>query len=91
MLNLSLRRVVGDSMLPYLKENRLILVRSTKQLRVGNVVGFRFDGQTYIKRIYKIDGDLIYVLGDNINNSLDSRKFGWISRNNIEFKLLLRL
>lgn len=77
-------------MYPYLKENRLVLVLVSKNYKIGDVIGFRFDNQVYIKRISKIKDKMLFVLGDNPDNSLDSRKFGWISKGSVEFKLIFK-
>ena len=90
MFMLGLRRVIGDSMTPELAENDLILVIRTKKYRVGNVVGFVFNNKILVKRISEIKNGQYYVLGDNQKNSLDSRKLGWLSNDQIVFKMIHR-
>ncbi len=87
---IGIRRVVGDSMEPFLSAGRLIVVVSSKHYNPGDVVGVRFDSKIIIKRIAKTRDNLVYVLGDNPRNSLDSRKLGWIASDNLVFKLLFR-
>ncbi|HEY5268106.1 MAG TPA: S26 family signal peptidase [Candidatus Saccharimonadales bacterium] len=91
MLAIGIRRVIGNSMSPYLNDGRLIIVSRSKKYKVGDVVGFRFDSQILIKRVSRVKDSSFYVLGDNSNNSLDSRKLGWIDSKNITFKLRFRL
>jgi phage repressor protein C with HTH and peptisase S24 domain len=91
MFKVSIRRIVGDSMTPYLNDNDLIAVWKSNKYKSGDIIGFKFDGQILIKRISRIKDNQYYVLGDNPDNSLDSRKFGWVSNNNIIFKLLFRI
>lgn len=87
---IGVRRVIGDSMSPYLVEHDLIVVLKSKNYRVGDVVGFSHGGKVLIKRVSKIKDDQIYVLGDNPKNSLDSRKFGWIDAKTLIFKLVFK-
>ena len=44
-----------------------------------------------VKRITKVDGEKYFVSGDNKNDSLDSREFGWISKGDILGKVILKL
>jgi phage repressor protein C with HTH and peptisase S24 domain len=91
MLKIAIRRVVGDSMSPGLNQDSLIAVLKSKRYKVGDVVGFKLNDQVLIKRVCKINDSLVYVLGDNPNNSLDSRKLGWINQDSIVFKLIFRI
>jgi signal peptidase I len=58
--------VVGDSMAPALRDGRLILVdRLYYRTHVplpGEVVLFRHEGQTYVKRVYAGPGERMHVL-----------------------------
>jgi len=123
--------VLGQSMSPTLSPHQMIWVDRTYYLthppKQGEVVVFQQDGQTYVKRIYRAPGemvyyfasdgdclgmvrpsgvarareicksrrvafsvkqlrvpdDCVYVLGDNVNNSEDSRELGPIPIKNI--------
>jgi phage repressor protein C with HTH and peptisase S24 domain len=76
-----LRRVVGDSMLPGLRSGKIVLGwRSVRQVRAGNIVILSHNGLEKIKHIECIDGQKLYVVGDNPSESTDSRQFGWIDR-----------
>ncbi len=44
---------------------------------------------SYINTVYKVPGERIFVMGDNRNNSRDSREFGFINIDNIIGKLFL--
>lgn len=83
-----IRRVVGESMLPYLKPNHIVLIRRTQDFKVNDLVVFYHQGLEKIKRVDKIKHKKIYVLGSNLEYSLDSREYGWINRENILGKLI---
>jgi len=82
------RQVEGDSMVPTLKRGQLVIGRSTRDLRPGDVVIVSHDGMEKIKRIEKQQGDLIYLLGDNAGASTDSRSFGWVQAKHIVAKVV---
>jgi phage repressor protein C with HTH and peptisase S24 domain len=82
--------VVGDSMMPGFADDSLIIVKKTNKFQVGDVVGFKFNDNILIKRIAKIKQKQYYVLGDNQNNSLDSRKLGWLGIEKLIFKVIFR-
>jgi phage repressor protein C with HTH and peptisase S24 domain len=91
MLPIGIKRIVGDSMSPYLKDRDLIMVLKTNKYKAGDVVGFKSNDKIFIKRINEIKNDLLFVLGDNPDNSLDSRKLGWVNRESVVFRLLFRI
>ncbi len=68
-------------MLPSLKSGQLILVsNSMTQDLTGQMVIFSHNGLDKIKRVKTIDDNLVYLLGDNLEFSHDSRQFGYISK-----------
>lgn len=75
-------------MLPTLKQDRIVVGTGWfRRLFVGDVVLISHDGIGKIKRISKIDGHRLYVLGDNPGSSTDSRTFGWLDQNMVIAKL----
>lgn len=76
-------------MLPVLPPGTTIL-GFTWRLRpkVGDVVVFCHDNKEKIKRIDKIDDGKIFVLGDNLSASTDSRAFGYIDNDEVIAKVV---
>lgn len=52
--NLDIIRVVGDSMLPAIKDGEYIIVERCINARNGDTVIANIDGELYVKRLYKI-------------------------------------
>lgn len=82
------RRVVGSSMLPTLRDGQIVIVRLTRNFTVGDVVTAYVSGKDVIKRITKIKDGKVYLEGDNLKHSTDSRSFGWLSDQYIEGKVV---
>jgi phage repressor protein C with HTH and peptisase S24 domain len=84
-----LRRVVGKSMLPTLRPDRIVLATGLfHRLVPEQVVVVQHDGIEKIKRIKKIHAGRIFVVGDNINASIDSRSFGWLPLSSVIAKVI---
>lgn len=82
--------VSGLSMLPTYKGGELVLIKkSFLKLESGDIVVVKPKGYPLaIKRIVAIKGDLVFVQGDNTQNSIDSRTYGWLNLKNIEGKVI---
>lgn len=52
--NLDIIRVIGDSMLPYIKDGEYIFVQKDTQAKNGDTVIARLEDEIYVKRYYKI-------------------------------------
>jgi type IV secretory pathway protease TraF len=70
-------------MLPFLRPGNIILASSLANVAIGKVVIILDDGIEKIKRVDKIDGRKVFLLGDNPNSSKDSRHFGWLPSSRI--------
>ncbi|MDP3733469.1 MAG: S26 family signal peptidase [Candidatus Daviesbacteria bacterium] len=87
-------KVIGHSMLPNLKEGQEVLSFNWAYLfskpKVGDVVVVKVNGKEMVKRITKfLDREkMIFVMGDNKKDSLDSRKLGWIDKKNLIGKVI---
>jgi nickel-type superoxide dismutase maturation protease len=87
--------VQGDSMLPGLKNGDVVLVDPSAELKTGDIVLARHPFKKsvqIIKRIKEISPENRYFLvGDNLEESTDSRSFGAIQAKDILGKAVCRL
>lgn len=76
-------------MLPILKSGQDVLVWCWFfKLKVGDLVVFKKNGKEMIKRSQKVNDRSIYVIGNNLKESTDSRSFGWIEKSKIIGKVI---
>ena len=86
---LYIRRIVGESMLPAIKEHTIVIALSRfSKLSENDLVLFKHEGLDKIKRINKIEDNKLFVVGDNIESSRDSRVFGWIPLSSVMAKII---
>jgi type IV secretory pathway protease TraF len=81
---LMIRRVVGASMHPALRQGAIVLGLRWRRPRVGSIVVADMGGREIIKRVAKVGGQGYYLLGDNAGHSTDSRTYGWFSPGSIK-------
>lgn len=84
----ALRRVMGDSMLPWLTPGSIVLGVWPRRVAVGDVVIVHHDGLDKIKRVAGMRGGEIFLTGDNFLQSTDSRHFGWLERTAVIAKVV---
>ena len=85
-------RVEGDSMLPLLKHGDEVLVNEGVEVGIGDIVVAKHPYRTgieMVKRIKEIDENGRYFLiGDNSEESTDSRSFGSVSRKLVRARVI---
>jgi len=82
------RRISGHSMMPTLKAGKIVFAFKSGQYFKDDIVLFSHDGLDKIKRIANVSSDNVFVLGDNMNHSTDSRVFGSINKSDIKGKVI---
>lgn len=73
-----IRRVNGASMHPTLPHGKLVVASRLKKPRVGDVVIVKHHKVEVLKRVHELKDDQAYLLGDNPEESTDSRHYGWL-------------
>lgn len=84
----------GKSMNPTLRDGEVVLVDRTAEIEVGDIVVAKHPVEQtseVVKRIERINEHGHYFLiGDNLEDSNDSRHFGAVARNYIKGKVVAR-
>jgi signal peptidase I len=87
MLLLSKFKTSGHSMEPAIKNGQYVLISKIpyffSEPSVKEIVAFKKNQKVFVKRIVKKTGDKYFLAGDNPKDSLDSRDFGFILKNDI--------
>jgi signal peptidase I len=84
-------QITGHSMEPNFKKGDRVLAVGVFSLKKGDVVVFQKDSKYFVKRVVTIVGDNVKVLGDNPEDSFDSRNFGEIKKNVIIGKVIKKI
>ena len=69
-------------MIPRIKPGQFVLIRKTKKIKENDLILFQhpFKGIKLVKRVDHIEQGMIYALGENKEESSDSREFGYIPK-----------
>lgn len=85
----------GTSMNPTLKDGEVVLVDRAAEISVGDIVVARHpleQTSEVVKRIARInEHGHYYLVGDNLEDSTDSRHYGAVTREYIKGKVVARL
>ena len=85
----------GRSMNPTLKDGEVVLVDRQAKIEVGDIVVTKHpveQNSEVVKRVARINerGDY-FLVGDNLDDSIDSRHYGAVAREYIKGKVVGRL
>lgn len=86
-----LYRVEGDSMLPTYAPGQTLLGSTWFVPDTGQVVVADHFGRPLIKRIKQIKRGKVWLEGDNLAHSTDSRHFGPLPIGSLQARIILRL
>lgn len=86
----ALYRVEGHSMEPTLRPNQRLLVKRGSKARPGDLIVFKKNAKTCVKRITEQRGDQFMVCGDH-PESTDSRHYGGVHGEQILGRVLCGL
>lgn len=84
----------GKSMNPTLKDGEVVLVDREAKIEVGDIVVARhpIEQGEVVKRVSRItDRGHYFLVGDNLEDSIDSRHYGAVTREYIKGKVIARL
>ena len=68
---------------PNLCEGHIVFATKLVKPKAGRVIIFRHDGLEKIKRVKFVESEGLYVVGDNLPQSQDSRRFGLIKKDSV--------
>jgi phage repressor protein C with HTH and peptisase S24 domain len=85
----SLFKTSGHSMFPAIKDSSFFIASSLpfiyRDPKIGDMILFEVDNKIIVKKVIKVENDLIFIEGDN---KMDSKKFNPIKKNEIIGKVI---
>ena len=84
-------RIAQRSMEPAIREGSYAIVLSgMRRIKDGDIIVLKHpeNGMSIVKRVKKIRGKALYVVGDNADESEDSRKFGPVPMESVEGRVV---
>ncbi len=85
---LIVRRVVGHSMEPTLREGRIVLASPLLPIGKGDIVVAKVEDREIIKRVSEVTNEGYFLRGDNKTHNRDSHRFGVVKRANVLGRVL---
>jgi type IV secretory pathway protease TraF len=70
-------------MAPSYWHGQIVVAKRAKHPRIGDVVIVKHHKVEHIKRVSDLNEDEVFLLGDNPNESTDSREYGWVPKDSI--------
>ena len=77
-------------MLPTLQPGDFLLVKRTQDFFIGDLVVVLHEENKLIKRVVDEQQNQIWLSGDNVKESNDSRFFGWVDKDQVLGKVILK-
>lgn len=97
---LDFRVVASESMVPTLEKGDVILISKLaydifginyKYPEPKEIITFEHNNELLIKRVKDVDSDgNFFVVGDNADNSVDSREFGYVDHDELDGKAIIK-
>ncbi|MFI5412762.1 MAG: nickel-type superoxide dismutase maturation protease [Candidatus Micrarchaeales archaeon] len=86
-------KIADNSMEPTLHEGDYVIVNKRATARKGDIVVSKHPMKNIfiIKRVKKVGEDSVFLNGDNVEESIDSRHFGAVDKNSIFGKMILKI
>lgn len=85
-------KIVGHSMEPTFHEGEIVWVYTWAYIfnepKVGDVVIFRLEKQSLVKRVAGVKDNKVILFGDNSRDSFDSKEFGEVVLSQVVGKVL---
>lgn len=80
---------------PTIKNAQTVLVSSIPYFfskpKIGDIVAFKNNEKVFIKRIARVENQRYFMTGDNKNDTMDSKDFGWIDKKEIVGKIIIAI